>query len=685
MKPTLFILTFNEETRGLFHNQLDDLLGDYVFIESCSLEKGIKGKIKADLVLTTDFASKKCQGYIDDNTEFLVVRRSLQLSSLDKLINIPEGTRSLLVCSTRESTRETIQFLETVGINHINFIPYFTGDEVPPADLVIITGITKDVPENMKVIDVSKRQVGISTIIQILIKLNLINECADLVIANFVKRLIDLSKRLNSEVIEANKVNKMLKIVIDHVSNGIIYINKEQEIKIFNKMAREIFNVKNRAIVESKINGEIFNINFNKILETGEKATNKIQTIGKDKKVITNIIPIKNRGENTGVMAICKDITEVEKLEETLRRKFKESAHVAKYDFSSIIGKSEKIIETKDRARNLAQSNSTVLIQGETGTGKELFAHAIHNASNRKEGPFIAINCATVPGDLFESELFGYVEGAFTGARKGGKPGVFEQANQGTIFLDEIGDIPKDIQIKLLRVLQEKEIMRIGAGKIIPVDIRVIAATNKNLAEKVREKEFREDLYYRINVLPLQLPPLKERKKDIYPLIKLFLKQFFKDELDITDKVMEKIINYDWPGNIRQLRNCMEWITQTCEKKVKVQHLPDYLLDNARGEILSEEKGLLNKFNDAGDKKNYLFILNELYLARQMDINIGRRQIARNAEINGIELNSQMIRSRLKKLEEFNLVSVGRGRQGSNITEQGINLLKNYSSEEGVG
>ena len=210
-------------------------------------------------------------------------------------------------------------------------------------------------------------------------------------------------------------------------------------------------------------------------------------------------------------------------MENIVRTNLMKRGHTSKYDFSNIIGKSKKITETKEIARKLARSNSTLLLIGESGTGKELFAHAIHKASNKQHGPFVAVNFAALPENLLESELFGYEEGAFTGARKGGHAGLFEQAHKGTIFLDEIGDASMKIQARLLRVLQEKEVLRIGGTKIIPIDVRIIAATNKNLEDLVSAGKFREDLFYRLKVLPIRIPPLRERKEDIPLLIEKML------------------------------------------------------------------------------------------------------------------------------------------------------------------
>lgn len=280
-----------------------------------------------------------------------------------------------------------------------------------------------------------------------------------------------------------------------------------------------------------------------------------------------------------------RDIITKNKLLETevnLYRKQIKKMYGAKYSWDTIIGNSEKMSQSKFIGKRAAASISNVLILGESGTGKELFAHAIHNDSARSYQPFVKINSSAIPSELLESELFGYEEGAFTGAKKGGKIGKFELANGGTIFLDEIGDMPLKMQAKLLRVLQEREIERVGGNKTIKVDVRVIAATNKDLQELISKEEFREDLYYRLNVMTLEIPPLRERDGDISELITILLKKL-SNELGryvhkVSDEAMKYIIRHDWPGNVRELENVLERaINLTDSDIILPAHLPAYL------------------------------------------------------------------------------------------------------------
>lgn len=257
----------------------------------------------------------------------------------------------------------------------------------------------------------------------------------------------------------------------------------------------------------------------------------------------------------------------------------------AKYNFADIVGESAQMNRMKEIANIAAQSNSNVLLFGETGTGKELFAQAIHNGSERYNKPFVAMNCAAIPANLIESSFFGYETGAFTGAKKGGTPGIFEQANGGTVFLDEISEMELQLQSKLLRVLQEREVTRIGGSKVIPLDIRVISATNKSLDEMIKENKFRRDLFYRINVIDIELIPLRQMKSDIYLIVQNIMnrmnREFGKFITDIEEEALEVLLNYNWPGNVRELSNCIEKVFNVIgnDKYIKKEHLPFRLIN----------------------------------------------------------------------------------------------------------
>lgn len=355
---------------------------------------------------------------------------------------------------------------------------------------------------------------------------------------------------------ERSKINQA---IIDFSLSGIIACDANGIIILYNSSAESILGLNGSLVIGKPLKLVIPEINMDDVIKTGLPQVESIEQVN-DTEIVISRIPIEDGGILAGLVATFKKVTDIQKTEQKIRLLNRLKGFTAKNTFSNIIGNSKPIRETIEKAKFYAKTNSNILISGETGVGKEIFAQSIHNYSFRLNGPFVAINCAALPENLLESELFGYEEGAFTGSRKGGKVGLFEMAHQGTIFLDEIGEISLALQARLLRVIQEKEVIRIGGDRVIPVDIRIVAATNKILEERIPHS-FRDDLYYRLNVLQLTIPSLRERKEDILPLFIQFLKQHlnishYNDDID--EHTLQVLTTYSWPGNIRELQNVAE-------------------------------------------------------------------------------------------------------------------------------
>ncbi|WPC43344.1 sigma-54-dependent Fis family transcriptional regulator [Clostridium sp. JS66] len=360
--------------------------------------------------------------------------------------------------------------------------------------------------------------------------------------------------------IENQIKSEYMNSIVDSISLGVYVINKDGIVKTINKEACSILGIKEEDIVDKKV--DVILPDWVNIFEKIKKGNiyNNIEVILNNEiaKARYNIsaTPMEIDNEIRGMVIVFTKIQKVIKLAN------KYSDGKAVYNFEDIVGHSKEIKKVIEYAKLISYSSSTVLIQGESGTGKELLAQSIHNYSARNNNTFIAINCGAIPESLIESELFGYEDGSFTGARKGGCAGKFELANRGTLFLDEICEMTLNMQVNLLRVLQEGYITRVGGNKIIPVDVRIIAATYKNLKKEVEEGRFRADLFYRLSVVPIKIPALRERKGDLPILIDHFLKikakKLNKPLPTISAEVYEKMLNYDWPGNIRELENCVE-------------------------------------------------------------------------------------------------------------------------------
>ena len=373
------------------------------------------------------------------------------------------------------------------------------------------------------------------------------------------------NEELKGKVNDLQEVRILLTAIINSTQDAISVVDEEGLGILINPAYTRLTGLTAEDVIGKPptvdiAEGESMHIQVLRTLQAVKGVSMKVGP--KRKEVIVNVAPIIVAGKLRGTVGVLQDISEIHKLSEELERAKRLIRHLeAKYTFRDIIGKSEAIKATIEQAGRAAVTPATVLLRGESGTGKELFAHAIHSSSERQKGQFIRVNCAALADSLLESELFGYVEGAFTGAKRGGKVGLFEEASGGTIFLDEIGEISQNLQTKLLRVLQEREIVKVGDNRSFYVDVRIIAATNANLEEKLRAGKFREDLYYRLNVIPIIIPPLRQRREDIPLLIHHLIGSFNQDYGRCVERVsddgLQILMQYHWPGNVRELENIL--------------------------------------------------------------------------------------------------------------------------------
>ncbi|GEA19217.1 MAG: hypothetical protein PWR22_1835 [Moorella sp. (in: firmicutes)] len=373
---------------------------------------------------------------------------------------------------------------------------------------------------------------------------------------SFRDALLEAQRVLEAQELEKER-RRQIKAIVNHIGDGVIALDENGRITLFNQVASSIFGVQ-QAEVMNKDPARVMALKpLGEALysETGKQVY--IIHLG-DKPVVVNRVPLVEAGQIKGVVITVQDARRIQQVEKEVRKELQRKGFKARFSLEQMVAESAAMQAVVEEARKFAAVDSTILIIGETGTGKEMVAQGIHNASSRREGSFVAVNCASIPESLLESELFGYAPGAFTGARREGKMGLFELAHGGTIFLDEIGEATPGIQAKLLRVLQERQIMRVGDDKMIPIDVRVIAATNKDLRKLVKAGKFREDLYYRLSVLTLNIPPLRERQEDIGPLIDYFWARAcarLGKKVVLPQEVLVALLKYKWPGNVRELEN----------------------------------------------------------------------------------------------------------------------------------
>ncbi len=359
-----------------------------------------------------------------------------------------------------------------------------------------------------------------------------------------------------------------IRTIIQEIDEGILGIDEYGRVDIINKHAKQIFEIDMPEAAQQNYRQCIKKVRLLNVLTDGNPILDKILKINRSK-VLVKAFPIKISGHSRGAVALLRDVSSVENMNRKVREELYKKGFVAKHTVADVKGSSKVMRQMMVRAKLFAATDATICIHGETGVGKELIAQAIHNMSSRKNAPFVAINCAALPEQLLESELFGYEEGAFTGAKRGGKVGLFELANTGTIFLDEIGDISKSLQVRLLRVIESKEVMRIGGDKYVPVDIRILSASHKDLGMEVAQDRFRADLYYRLNILKLGIPPLRDRLQDIPEIIDSLLSKHHKPASAINKRMYKRMHQYPWPGNIRELSSFIESYLILLDKESK--------------------------------------------------------------------------------------------------------------------
>lgn len=682
---TLAIASYTLESANSYYNQIKSLFSDKIILNKYCLEdfKNLSVKIESDVLLIPSYhLFKKIKSSVNKDTELLFANRTISKTGMDKISSIKNGSKVVLIDESPEMAEQIISIIYQLGARHIELNSYWSIDKKDMENKIfIILGQSDYTPKNAKqIINIGNSLLDINSIVDIGTKFDLfsvldrqdiVRSYTEIKTANFgFLKILGLTNSRESQ----------LDILLQTIDAGVIGINPDGKIFLYNEIAREILK-KDFDYVLNKNGIELLpEIPFAHTLEKLRPTEEKIVKInGYD--VVVSVNPLLHSNKMYGAVAILRKYSDLEKKEYLLRKKLIGKGYAAKYDFEDIFGKSSSITECKNIAKRMSMSNSSILITGETGTGKELFAQAIHNNSLRKDYQFVPVNCGAFPENLLESELFGYEEGAFTGARKGGKPGLFELAHNGTLFLDEITEMPMNLQVKLLRVLQEREVVRLGGDRIIDVNIRIIAATNKNIKEMVEKGEFRQDLFYRLNVLPLKIPTLRDRREDILGLVD-YLKRSFNSDFTLTEKAKEILLSYSWNGNVRELRNCVEYLVNLGIDKIDDKDMPiDYKDKSLDIKLIHlEQEAIVDFLQLTGNNlKKYIFVLEELKNAYIKNKRLGRRSISEIAKYKNIFISEQEIRTIIINLEKYKMVEINKGRSGTVITDFGINTLKYLS------
>ncbi|WP_130861304.1 sigma-54 interaction domain-containing protein [Bacilliculturomica massiliensis] len=576
-KPSVFILASTHDTAEHTEQQLREIFRDHAVISKGIISEQKQKVGDMTVLITNKLIEVEALTVLKPGTPYLVADRVINVDTISLLYGIPEGSDVLIMNVTQSITSETIRQIKEWGIDHITLHPYYPGiasyQKGCEYAVAFGEGYLKPDPQ-ARLIDLGTRPLNVTTCVKLAMEIGIYEQVKDTVANSFMRPGIQLSYSYARQYKENRILTSNLRRLIDRVNRGAVMLNEDGEVLFSNEKAKKILKLRESSPGPLAQIRERIRSGDNQFFEEIEGESYYVEAAS------------DWQGEDQRVIVTIDDVQKIKRIEDNYRKMLQADGLVAKYTFKDIIYRSPSMEKLIMKCRQFAKSHSTVAIYGESGCGKELLAQAIHNASDRKNEAFVAVNFAALSSSLCEAELFGYEEGAFTGAKKGGKKGLFELAHKGTIFLDEIGDASLDIQKKILRVIQERQVMRIGGSKLISVDIRIVAATNQDLLEMVRRKEFREDLYYRINVLPLRVPPVRDRREDIIPLFLYFLTEEFGMSMDRPPKaIADALMRHPFFGNVRELHNlaeytanCMQsgadWIEQVLEVFLDIEKRP---------------------------------------------------------------------------------------------------------------
>lgn len=614
---------------------------------------------------------------------------TLSRSNLENVRKIKGVKRALLINYDYRLCMQVISQLYEAGVENLDLVPYF-GDEAT-RDKSITVAITPNeaqlAPPDVEVYNIGERTVEPSFILRLAYKLGIKGIFDSPAAENARKRVVLPQWGLDHLLSENYSAKNNIRAILEYIEDGILVCDNRGRCYISNEKVKELLQVD----VTDGLDLSDFIPAKDLSQESPDKKTS-IVAVGRQKLIFT-VSPVFSKAGKDGNLVMIKNFEEAEEQQHHLRNKVSGAKHEARYTFDDIKGESKAIRSVITLAKRIARSNSSVVIFGESGTGKEVLAQSIHNESPRRNFNFVALNCAAIPESLMESELFGYEYGAFTGARKEGKIGYFELAHKGTLFFDEVEEMPLSLQGKLLRVIEERKVAKIGSSKLIDVDVRLIAATNKNLKQMVADGKFRQDLYYRLNVFPIKLPDLNQRERDVLLL-------FYQFQADLGGRwtcdaaVERRLLEHKWNGNIRELRNTVEYLDNLGKEVVTLEDLPEDLQSEAPfpgarearpvfpGSPRAAEDGSMDEqefsrflLREGGYARLHRHVLEALKAYQAQDKSVGRGQVKAYMDQRGLPYTETEIRNSLHKLLLYGYVRTLRGRGGSTILPEGERLL----------
>lgn len=659
---TIIILTDRARIAAKIGEDLRCVFQDKIKIETLTFKEAKHmDQIDGDLILfTLGNRIERVKHKIPHPEKILIVRRTIKEKDFVKIFEIPKNTEVLVVNDNYENTLQTVSLLYDLNVDNIKLKPY-REDECDKAITVAITpGEPEKVPGHIKkIINIGDRCLDLSTFMNIIYRLQINDDEISKRLLSYTNQIVNSNEGLNKHYKEAVAKNIQMERVLEVSEKGVVMTLPDGEITLYNK---RFVKMVGSPVKEGTRLMDLFNDKILSYLKSGAPEEKIVKINKRDIAIKKNRVVYER--DIYQDLYFFDDVTYLKSLEQTISKEIKSSGFAAKYQLGDIIYHSKAMGKCIESAKIFAQTEKTILILGESGTGKELLAQSIHNLSERSLWPFVAVNCAAVPSGLLESELFGYVKGAFTGASREGKIGMFECANNGTIFLDEIGDMPYSLQSRLLRAVQERQIMRIGSDKVIDINVRIISATNKDLLREVELGNFRKDLYYRISVLPITIPPIRQRREDIMDLFRSFL----SSNTEIPSGIEKILTQYSWPGNVREIRNAAEYYELM---KNTPDCLPEYLLN------FKAEK-------DVKQPSVETCILKILSGGGAGSAGMGRTKLREELKSRyQIVISEYALRTVIKNLEQEGCIVKTQGRNGTILTKKGAEELKRADEESG--
>ncbi|MGE5483500.1 MAG: sigma-54 interaction domain-containing protein [Ignavibacteriales bacterium] len=687
MKRLVFF-TLSRSVCRVFQEQLASFFRDRVAIQGYCMEDPLPSEgIKGDLFLASSRDVLPALSRVLEGCRPIVSRRGLDPSKIGPLFRYPPGTRFLVVNNAEDVALETVELLRSLGLHSYELVPWWLGCPVPSdaREVVVTPGFTSLVTFPARhVYDLGVRPIDISTLVEITMLLGLPLDGIHHATVSGYQGVVNVVREQASLIAAVELARRDLEAILDNVRDAVIMSDYKGKVHRLNNAAKNLLGVHNDTAKALNLGRWFPRDLIAGPVDRGVAEVNQLCSVG-GKKCLVTVVPIAS--DEPRLIITARESRSIEQARGELVRAMRSGNRTARYRFEDIIGASAPLMKTVNMARKIAETNTTVFITGETGTGKELFAQAIHNASPRRSGPFIAQNIAALPEQLIQSELFGYESGAFTGARREGKPGLFEAADGGTIFLDEIADISPAVQISLLRVLQEREVTRVGGSGLIPVSVRVIAATNRDLSDAVSQGRFRKDLFYRLCAYPLRIPPLRERPGDIPLLIRHFIRKHSKWTADPPVSLTQRLQSWSWPGNVREIEELVRHSASVSDTEREFFSNMEDFFDSST-EIASVGQALSvadirSRLRCKGELAQFGAILSCLASERS-EAGMGRDSLQAALSSRGlVPMTVAQIRARLRTLSELGLTESARGRNGTRLTSLGKAFLA-HSPEMGL-